>query len=406
MIKKILQWIGAVLKKILKWLGIGFSIIIIGGFIPATLGAYGLFWERWTTSLLGNPLNPRLSWYTPLEKTTGNFSQPLATLASEGSAIQQDVLQEASDYAELHGSDSLVIQHNGKIVYENYWNDTKPESLFALHSITKTMNALLMGHAIKDGFIDSVDIPAATFIEEWKGSNKENIQIRDLLNMASGIQESYNFEPTSPRIQRIMGLDIVAPNIAAETKGKPGTAFLHVNPNSQILGIIIERATGQRFSEYFSEKIWQPLGARDAFFFVDKLGGMVHTDCCMWASIRDIVRVGEMLMHKGAFKGSQIIPAGWVDEMIKPSKANVNYGMQLWIGKEFVEYRPYDPSTTIFANYHSEPFQADDVFFLDGLGKKRLYVIPSKSLVILRTGPNSSEWDDSKLPNLLIGALN
>jgi len=406
MIKKILQWIGAVLKKILKWLGIGFSIIIIGGFIPATLGAYGLFWERWTTSLLGNPLNPRLSWYTPLEKTTGNFSQPLATLASEDSAIQQDVLQEASDYAELHGSDSLVIQHNGKIVYENYWNDTKPESLFALHSITKTMNALLMGHAIKDGFIDSVDIPAATFIEEWKGSNKENIQIRDLLNMASGIQESYNFEPTSPRIQRIMGLDIVAPNIAAETKGKPGTAFLHVNPNSQILGIIIERATGQRFSEYFSEKIWQPLGARDAFFFVDKLGGMVHTDCCMWASIRDIVRVGEMLMHKGAFKGSQIIPAGWVDEMIKPSKANVNYGMQLWIGKEFVEYRPYDPSTTIFLNYHSEPFQADDVFFLDGLGKKRLYVVPSKSLVILRTGPNSSEWDDSKLPNLLIRALN
>ena len=406
MIKKILQWIGAVLKKILKWLGIGFSIIIIGGFIPATLGAYGLFWERWTTSLLGNPLNPRLSWYTPLEKTTGNFSQPLATLASEGSAIQQDVLQEASDYAELHGSDSLVIQHNGKIVYENYWNDTKPESLFALHSITKTMNALLMGHAIKDGFIDSVDIPAATFIEEWKGSNKENIQIRDLLNMASGIQESYNFEPTSPRIQRIMGLDIVAPNIAAETKGKPGTAFLHVNPNSQILGIIIERATGQRFSEYFSEKIWQPLGARDAFFFVDKLGGMVHTDCCMWASIRDIVRVGEMLMHKGTFKGSQIIPAGWVDEMIKPSKANVNYGMQLWIGKEFVEYRPYDPSTTIFLNYHSEPFQADDVFFLDGLGKKRLYVVPSKSLVILRTGPNSSEWDDSKLPNLLIRALN
>ena len=406
MIKKILQWIGAVLKKILKWLGIGFSIIIIGGFIPATLGAYGLFWERWTTSLLGNPLNPRLSWYTPLEKTTGNFSQPLATLTSEDSAIQQDVLQEASDYAELHGSDSLVIQHNGKIVYENYWNDTKPESLFALHSITKTMNALLMGHAIEDGFIDSVDIPAATFIEEWKGSNKENIQIRDLLNMASGIQESYNFEPTSPRIQRIMGLDIVAPNIAAETKGKPGTAFLHVNPNSQILGIIIERATGQRFSEYFSEKIWQPLGARDAFFFVDTHGGMVHTDCCMWASIRDIVRVGEMLMNKGIFNGNQIIPTGWVDEMIQPSKANVNYGMQLWIGKEFVEYRPYDPSTTIFANYHSEPFQVNDVFFLDGLGKKRLYVVPSKSLVILRTGPNSSEWDDSKLPNLLIGALN
>ena len=406
MIKQILQWTGVVLKKILKGLGIGFFIIIIGGFIPATLGAYGLFWERWTTSLLGNPLNPRLSWYNPLEKTMGNFSQPLATLAKENVLNLQDVFQEASNYAELHGSDSLVIQHNGKIVYENYWNDTKPESLFALHSITKTMNALLIGHAIEDGFIDSVDIPASTFIEEWKGSSKEKIQIRDLLNMASGIQESYDFSPTSTRIERIMGLDIVTPNIAAETKGEPGTAFLHVNPNSQILGIIIERATGKRFSKYFSEKIWQPLGARDAFFFVDKQDGMIHTDCCMWASVRDVVRVGEMMMNKGVFNGNQIIPPGWVDEMIKPSKANVNYGMQLWLGNEFVEYRPYDPGTTTFANYHSEPFKTDDVFFLDGLGKKRLYVIPSKSLVILRTGPNSSEWDDSKLPNLLIEALN
>jgi len=406
MINQILKWTGIAIKKIFKWFGIGFAIIIIGGFIPATLGAYGLFWERWTTSLLGNPLNPRLSWYNPLEKTMGNFSQPLATTGKESSSNLQDVFQEASDYAELHGSDSLVIQQNGKIVYENYWNGTKPESLFALHSITKTMNALLIGHLIKDGFIDSVDIPASRFIEEWKGSSKEKIQIRDLLNMASGIQESYDFSPTSTRIQRIMGLDIVTPNIAAETKGEPGTAFLHVNPNSQVLGIIIERATGKRFSEYFSEKIWRPLGARDAFFFVDKPGGMIHTDCCMWATIRDVVRVGEMLMNKGVFNGNQIVPSGWVDEMIKPSNANVNYGMQLWLGNEFVEYRPYDPSIATFANYHSEPFKTDDVFFLDGLGKKRLYVIPSKSLVILRTGPNSSEWDDSKLPNLLIAALN
>ena len=72
--------------------------------------------------------------------------------------------------------------------------------------------------------------------------------------MASGIQESYDFSPMSTRIQRIMGLDIVTPNIAAETKGEPGNAFLHVNPNSQILGIIIERATGQKFSEYFSDE--------------------------------------------------------------------------------------------------------------------------------------------------------
>ena len=391
------------IKKFLKWLGIGIFIIIVGGFLPATLGVYGLFWERWTTSLLGNPLNPKLSWYTPQETISGNYSEALLT--SKDSEIPPNVFQEANDYAELHGSDGLVIQHQGEIVFENYWNDKQPDSLFALHSMTKTMNALLMGHAIADGFIDSVDIPAATFLVEWKGSEKEAIQIRDLLNMASGLQESYDFSPSSARIQRMMGLDIIQPNIDVGIDGAPGQVFSHVNPNSQLLGIIIERASGQRLSEYLSEKIWKKIGARDALFYVDKPGGMVHTDCCMWASIRDMVRIGEMLMHKGVFQGRQIMPSGWIEEMIQPSKANVNYGMQLWMGNDFVEYRPYDARMTTFANYHSEPYKADDVFYLDGLGKKRLYIIPSKSLVILRTGSNSKEWDDAKLPNLFIEAL-
>ena len=391
------------IKKFFKWLGIGIFIIIVGGFLPATLGAYGLFWERWTTSLLGNPLNPKLSWYTPQETISGNYSEALLT--SKDSEIPPNVFQEANDYAELHGSDGLVIQHQGEIVFENYWNDKQPDSLFALHSMTKTMNALLMGHAIADGFIDSVDIPAATFLVEWKGSEKEAIQIRDLLNMASGLQESYDFSPSSARIQRMMGLDIIQPNIDVGIDGAPGQVFSHVNPNSQLLGIIIERASGQRLSDYLSEKIWKKIGARDALFYVDKPGGMVHTDCCMWASIRDMVRIGEMLMHKGVFQGRQIMPSGWIEEMIQPSKANVNYGMQLWMGNDFVEYRPYDARMTTFANYHSEPYKADDVFYLDGLGKKRLYIIPSKSLVILRTGSNSKEWDDAKLPNLFIEAL-
>ena len=391
------------IKKFLKWLGIGIFIIIVGGFLPATLGVYGLFWERWTTSLLGNPLNPKLSWYTPQETISGNYSEALLT--SKDSEIPPNVFQEANDYAELHGSDGLVIQHQGEIVFENYWNDKQPDSLFALHSMTKTMNALLMGHAIADGFIDSVDIPAATFLVEWKGSEKEAIQIRDLLNMASGLQESYDFSPSSARIQRMMGLDIIQPNIDVGIDSAPGQVFSHVNPNSQLLGIIIERASGLRLSEYLSEKIWKKIGARDALFYVDKPGGMVHTDCCMWASIRDMVRIGEMLMHKGVFQGKQIMPSGWIEEMIQPSKANVNYGMQLWMGNDFVEYRPYDARMTTFANYHSEPYKADDVFYLDGLGKKRLYIIPSKSLVILRTGSNSKEWDDAKLPNLFIEAL-
>jgi CubicO group peptidase (beta-lactamase class C family) len=147
------------------------------------------------------------------------------------------------------------------------------------------------------------------------------------------------------------------------------------------------------------------LGAKNAFFFVDKPGGMVHTDCCMWSTVGDMVRVGEMLMNKGLFQDKEILPPGWVNQMIEPSNANINYGMQIWLGNKFEAKRPYDSRLEAFANLHSEPFKADDVFFMDGLGKQRIYMIPSQSLVILRTGSQDSEWDDSKLPNLILEAL-
>lgn len=393
------------LKKTLKWTSIVLALVIATTYVPATMGAYGLFWERWSTSILGNPLSPRFSWYKPLELSSGNFTEPLTTIASKDSGIPAEVFETASKYAEEHKSKSLIIQHRGNIIYEDYWDNTQPDSLFGLHSLTKTMNAFLMGHAIEDGFIQSVDISASDFIKEWKNTEKENITIRDLLNMAGGLKEEYNFSPTSQRIQRIMGTDITAANLAVNIDAPPGTVFSHVNPNSQMLGIIIQRATGQRYSEYFSEKIWQPLGARDAYFFVDQEGGMVHADCCMWASIRDMVRVGEMLLNKGSFQDKQILPAGWVDEMKVPSKANVNYGMQIWLGNEYTKNRPYDSRLDAFSNLHNEPFKADDVFYMDGLGKQRVYMVPSKSLVIVRTGDNSREWDDSMLPNLFIDAL-
>ena len=391
------------IKGTLKWSSLALLFVIMTTFVPATFGMYGLYWERWTTSILGNPLSPRFSWYKPLELTQGNFVAPLETGSSD---IPQDVFEAASTYAEENNSNSLVIQHEGKIVFERYWNDTQSDSLFGLHSLTKTMNAIMMGHAIEDGYVESVDTAASVYIEEWRGTPKEEIKIRDLLNMAGGLKEDYDFSPTSQRIQRVMGLDIATANINIGVDVPPGTVFSHVNPNSQMLGIIIQRSSGKRFSEYFSEKLWQPLGARDGYFFVDEEGGMVHTDCCMWASIRDMVRVGEMLMNKGVFQGEQVLPAGWVDQMITPSKANPNYGMQIWLGTEHKEFRPYDARLESFANIHREPYKAEDVFFMDGIGKQRIYIVPSKSLVIVRTGYNSREWDDSMLPNLIIEALN
>jgi CubicO group peptidase (beta-lactamase class C family) len=393
------------LKTTLKWLGLLVLVVAALAVLPARLGVYGLYWKRYVGAFMTNPLNPAFSWYEPMETVRGHDAGSLPIVEMQGLPFRPEALEEAVIYARAHNSDALVVLHAGRVVLEQYWNMKKADTPWAVHSLTKTLTAILIGHAIADGFISSVDVPAATYIPEWDTPERRGITLRHLLNMASGLKESFNYAPTSLRMQRTMGTDIVAPNLRTEVGRPPGKRFAHINPDPQVLGIIIERATGRRFTEYLSEKFWQPIGARDALMFLDREGGMVHTDCCMWATPMDWARVGEALRLKGVFARRQVIPAGWLDEMLRPSAAYANYGMQLWLGTTYERQRRYDPDIETFANYHSEPFAAPDVFFLDGLGKQRVYVVPSRELVIVRSGSNDPDWDDAKLPNLLIRGM-
>lgn len=392
------------IRTLFKSLGLALLALLVAGWLPALFGAYGLYWERYASAFLTNPLNPSYRWYQPLETVAGNFTGPL-TAAPEGeSAFQPGVLETAAQYARLHNSDSLIVMHRGRLVFEQYWNTKKPESLFGVHSLTKTLTAVMIGHAIADGRIMSVDQPAYHFLAEWDDEQHRGITVRHLLNMASGLQESYEFSPWALRMQRTMGEDIVGPNLATEVAGPPGVKFAHINPPPQILGIIVERATGRRYGDYLSEKFWKPIGARDAQLFVDRPGGTAHTDCCMWTAIQDWARVGEVLRTGGVWNGEQVIPAGWVEQMIAPSAANLNYGMMVWLGNVYEKERRYDPGVDAFVNYQSEPFAAP-TFFLDGLHLQRVWVVPSRELVIVRTGGGDPDWDEAHLPNLLIRGL-
>ena len=392
------------IKTLFKWLGLVLLLVVVGGFVPSYFGAYGLYWKRYAAALLTNPLNPAYSWYEPLEVVPGNYTQPLPVAAAGETHFKPGALEGAAEYARTHHSNSLVVLHQGKLVFEQYWNGKTAGSLFAIHSMTKTLNAIMVGYAIADGFISSVDEPAFHFLAEWDDEAHRGITIRQLLYMASGLKESYDFAPWSMRMKRTMGTDIVTANLKTEVGGPPGVKFAHINPNPQLVGIIIERATGKRFGDYLAEKFWKRIGAHDAKLFVDHPGGTAHTDCCMWAEIQDWARVGEVLRTDGVWNGEQVMPPGWVDQMILPSPAYLNYGMMLWLGNFYEKERRYDPDVAAFANHHSEPFAAP-VFYLDGLHLQRLWIVPSKELVILRTGEGDPDWDESRLPNLLIRGL-
>jgi CubicO group peptidase (beta-lactamase class C family) len=393
------------IRTLLRWLGLALLALILAGWLPALLGAYGLHAKRYAGAFLSNPLNPAYDWYEPLETVSGRFVAPLPVAAPGESPFGPGVLDGAAEYARSHASDALLVLHRGRVVFQQYWNGRGPDSLFGAHSMTKTLNAILVGHAIADGRIRSVDDPVFYYLAEWDDELHRPITIRHLLYMASGLQESYDFLPWSQRMRRVMGTDIVAANLATEVAGPPGVKFAHINPPPQLVGIIIERATGRRFAEYLAEKLWQPIGARDAQLFVDRPGGTAHTDCCMWTAIEDWARVGEVLRTGGRWNGAQVIPAEWVEAMLGASPAYLNYGMFVWLGSTWEEMRYYDPDVKAFGNRHSERFAATDVFWLDGLHGQRVWIVPSKELVIVRTGASHPDWDDARIPNLLIRGM-
>ena len=401
MLKRILGGLAATAK----WFVIVVAVIGVLIYLPSRLGGYGLYAMRYVISLSGNPMSPSRAWYDPQELVEGAEQIPLEVWSDGENPIDPAVSRDAALWAQQQGSDSLVVLYKGRLAHASYFNDGAPESEFSTHSLTKVLTSILVGHAIADGYIESVDQPAADFLPEWDTDERRDITVRDLLNMAGGLEETFAFWPGSPRLERTMGTDIVTANLAVGIYAPPGSAFSHANPNSQVAGIVVERAIGMRFADYLSEKLWTPLGLRDGWLLLDRPDGMVHTDCCMWTAIEDWVRIGQTLLQDGCYAGEQIIPEGWVDEMTTPSAANENYGMQLWLGTSHESLRKYDPSITFMGNLHSEPFLADDVFFLDGAGDQRLYMIPSRELVILRTGHDGPDWDDAMLPNRFTRAV-
>ena len=401
MLKRILRG----LAKTGKWILIVIAVIGILFFLPARFGWYGIYAKRYAISLTGNPMSPARAWYDPQELVTGGDTIPLEAWPEADNPIDPAVYREAATWAGQQDSDSLVVLYKGRLAHASYFNDQTAESEFSTHSLTKVLTSIMVGHAIADGHMESVDQPAADFLPEWDTDERRAITVRDLLNMAGGLEETFAFYPGSARLARTMGTDIVTANLDVGIYAPPGTAFSHANPNSQVAGIVVERATGKRFADYLSEKLWAPLGLRDGWLLLDREDGMVHTDCCMWTAIEDWARIGQALMQNGCYAGQQVIPEGWVDEMTTPSAANENYGMQLWLGTSHEPLRKYDPGIEFMGNLHSEPFVADDVVFLDGAGDQRLYMIPSRELVILRTGKDGPEWDDAVLPNLFTVAV-
>jgi CubicO group peptidase (beta-lactamase class C family) len=346
------------------------------------------------------PQNPitATDWYRPRQTVAGVASpQPLSKTSATD--IPADALQTALDFAEAQNSVALLVIHRDRLVLEQYWQNHPADGLVNSMSMVKSLLALLIGIAIEEGHIQSVDDPVKTYIPEWANDARGDITLADLLYMQSGLKNDERIDTIrSDLVQLYMGSDADKVALSIPLEQQPGEVYSYNNFNSQLLSIVLERATGEPFADYLSTRLWQPLQNSDGFVWLDRPRGSAKPFCCFFATPLDWARVGQMLLHEGKMGDTQIVPAEWIQQMVQPSPLEPTFGLHIWIKARTDEYPQVNRGSTA-------PFIAEDTFYLDGRHHQRVYVIPSQDLVIVRIGEEPPAWDDSVIPNALVEGL-
>jgi CubicO group peptidase (beta-lactamase class C family) len=258
---------------------------------------------------------------------------------------------------------------------------------------------------VADGAIPNLETPVARWLPEWAGDPRGAITVRQMLQMATGLAPlPFDLSPGAAFSRSLYGADSSAVPLAATLIDPPGSRFNYASGISQLLGLIVERATGRRYADYLSQRLWQPLGAADAAVVLDHPGGHARTASGLFARAQDWLRVGLLFLDQGRAQGRQVVDPAWLAAMAAPSPANPNYGFQLWRGSPHAPQRRYN-SVTPGSVPARDPFLAEDMLFFDGAGAQRVYVSRSEGLVIVRLGAPAFDWDDSLVPNQLTALL-
>ena len=369
-----------------------------------------LYWDRYLhaytfETFVENPF-PTVDRLYPQEKVPGVEAPIAFPRAQETSlTISATALDEAIAFAEASASTSLIVSHKGVIQLERYWKGEGADQVVYSFSMHKSIVALLLGIAIDEGLIGSIDDPLAKYLPEWQGDPRERITLRHALQMNSGFEPmSFPVNPFSKHVKRQIGTNLAATALSFRLQDEPGSVFSYNGVNPTLLVMVLEQATGRRYADYLSEKLWQPLGNEDASVWLDRPGGLARGATSLYAKPMDWLRIGEMLLNKGRTNGRQVIPEDWLAALTTPSPTNPRYGLLTWIGTDYVEQRTLEAFEG-FAAVAETPFDAGDIIYFDGLGGQRVYVIPSAQLVIVRTGVLAWEWNDTRLPNLLLAGI-
>lgn len=258
----------------------------------------------------------------------------------------QGETRDATDVLERTYTNALLIMKNGQIVSEIYRNNSNERSRFIGWSMTKSITSVLIGCALADGFIDSLDTPISDYLPELKGGGYDGVSIRHVMQMRSGVQYEERYDFANPGTAASNHIAALVRNTArfadvAQTLpriNEPGSTFQYKTIDTAVLGWLIERAAGGSVSAYTASCLWEPLGAEsDAYYIMDGPPGIGRefSGAGFNATLRDFARFGQMVLDGGTAAGRRIVSAEWIRESTEPSGATGaergGYGLQWWM---------------------------------------------------------------------------
>ena len=230
----------------------------------------------------------------------------------------------------------LLVLQDGKVRLERYARGYGPEGRWTSFSVAKSVTSTLVGAAIKDGHIKSIDDPVTRYIPDLAGAGYDGVTIRQLLTMTSGVKWNEDYTNPNSDVARMFAEAVPAgqdPTVFYMRKlpreSEPGAKFVYKTGETNLIGVLVRRATRKSLSAYLEEKIWKPYGMeRDAFWMTDQTGAEV-SGCCLSVSLRDYGRIGQMALEGG----KDIVPTGWFADATKAqvSFPGGGYGYQWWV---------------------------------------------------------------------------
>jgi len=263
------------------------------------------------------------------------------------------------------------IFKDGKLLYEEYWDDYSDSSLTNSFSMSKSVTTMLLGKAIEQGYIKGLDQKITDFIPEFLGDSLGRLAtVGDLSSMRSGYDwtEDY-YSPFNMTTEAYYGNHIEKQLLARHFSERPGGHFKYLSANSELLAIILKRATGKNLAQYLSEEFWQPLGMEsDALWSLS--GGIEKSFCCIYSNVHDYAKLGQLLLQQGNWNGVQLLDSAFVDKMITPC---------------YDAFHPDEPKKYGYSIWIDESYHPSFYGMIGHLGQ-RILVVPDENLTIVRLG--------------------